>query len=123
MPPYKHCKPAEIAFQSHKNNFKAALAGADPNYPLAEWDRFIPQANITLNLLRNARVNPKQSAYSYIFGPFNFMATPLAPPGTKVIAHTNSQKRGSWELNSEIGWYVGPSLNHYRCVKVYFPRT
>ena len=92
MPPYKHCKPAERAVQTHENHFKAALAGADPNYPLAEWDRFIPQANITLNLLRNARVNPKLSAYSYIFGPFNFMATPLAPPGTKVIAHTNPQK-------------------------------
>ena len=23
----------------------------------------------------------------------------------------------------EIWWYIGPSMNHYRCVKCYFPRA
>ena len=57
-----------------------------------------------------------------MFGGFNFAATPLAPPGTKTVAHIKSNKRKTWELNGETGWYAGPSMNHYRCVKWYFPR-
>ena len=95
----------------------------NPNFPLSEWDRLFEQANITLNLLRVARINPKLSAYTYIFGEFNFLATPLAPPGTKIVTHIKPNNRGTWELNGEVGWYVGPSMRHYRCVKCYFPRT
>ena len=79
--------------------------------------------NITLNLLRTSRGNPKLSAYAYIFGNYDFSATPMAPPGTKVVAHTSPDNRGSWELNGEVGWYVGPELEHYRCVEIYFPKT
>ena len=51
------------------------------------------------------------------------MTTLLVPPGTKVMAHIHPDKRGSWELNGEVGWYVGPALNHYYCLEVYFLRT
>ena len=122
--PYKHRNnQAERAIQTYKSHLKSGLAGADPQFPLSEWDRFIPQCNITLNLLRKARVNPKLSAYAYMHGNFNFNSTPMAPPGTKVLIHQHPDKRGSYELNGEPGWYVGPSLNHYRCVQCYVPRT
>ena len=122
--PYKHRNnKAERAIRIFKSHFKSCLATTDPKFPLAEWDRLIPQANITLNLLRSSRCNPKLSAYSYIFGTFNFRATPMAPPGTKVVAHVHPSKRGSWDLNAEVGWYVGPSMKHYRCVDCYFPRS
>ena len=74
----------------------------------------IPQANITLNLLRNTRLNPKLSAYTYIYSQFNFLATPIAPPRTKVVAYISLQKRATWELNREVGWYVEPLIDHYR---------
>ena len=124
VPPNSHRQNlAERAIQTWKNHFKAGLASTDPKFPLTEWDRLIPQANITLNLLRTSRTNPALSAYASIYGNFNFAATPLAPPGTKVIVHVDPSVRGSWELNGEQGWYVGPALNHYRCVTCYFPRT
>ena len=124
VPPYSHKRNlAERAIQTWKNHFKAGLASLNPNFPLSEWDRLLHQANITLNLLRSSRSNPKISAYTYIFGEFNFLATPLAPPGTKIVTHIKSGKRGTWELNGEVGWYVGPSMQHYRCVECYFPRT
>jgi len=123
VPPYKHRNNlAERAIQTFKKHLKAALAGADPNFPLSEWDRLISQANITLNLLRSSRTNPRLSAHAYIFGEFNFNATPLAPPGTKIVAFISPEKRATWELNGEVGWYVGPSMHHYRCVQCYFPR-
>ena len=95
----------------------------DPNFPLNQWDRLLEQGNITLNLLRASRSNPNLSAYAFIHGNFNFQATPLAPTGTKVVAHVKPDARGSWELNGEPGWYVGPALQHYRCVTCYFPKS
>ena len=68
VPPYSHRRNiAERSIQTYKSYFKAGLATADPNFPLSEWDRLIPQANITLNLLRSARSNPALSAYAYIY--------------------------------------------------------
>ena len=90
---------------------------------MAQWDRLIAQAVITLNLLRSARCNPKISAYTYLFGEFDFNATPLAPPGTRVVAHNKPAVRGTWAPNGEDAWYIGPSLEHYRCVHCYFPST
>ena len=95
----------------------------DPNFPLSEWDLILPQANITLNLLQNAHSNPNLSAYAYMHGNFNFTTTPLALPGTKVVSHIDTSQRETWDLNGKVGWYIGPALNHYRCVTCYFPRT
>ena len=102
---------------------KEGLATVDPNFPLNEWDRLQEQGNITLNLLRASRSNPKLSLYAFIHDKFNFQATPLAPPGTKVVAHVKPNARGSWKLNGEPGWYVGPALQHYRCVTCYYPKS
>ena len=73
---------------------------------------------IILNLLRASRTNNKLSAYAYLFGNLNFNTTPMAQPGTKVVAHLKPEQRKSWDPHGNNGWYVGPSLEHYRCVKV-----
>ena len=65
----------------------AGLALLDPNFPMREWDRLLPQAEQTLNLLRVARAKPKLSVYAYIFGHFDWNTTPLVPPGIRVLAH------------------------------------
>ena len=51
-----------------------------------------------------------------MYGEFNFRATPMAPSGIKIVAHIDSSARGTWDLNGEQGWCIGPSLHHYRCV-------
>lgn len=109
--------------QTYKSYFKSGLVGTDLNFPLFEWDKLMPQANITLNLLRASRSNPKLSAHARMHGNFNFQSTPMAPLGTKVIIHAHPDKRGSWELNGQPGWYAGPSPNHYRCAQCFTPRT
>ena len=58
-----------------------------------------------------------------MFGEFDFAATPLAPPRTKIVAHIKSGQNFKWELSGEVGWYVDPSIQHYRCVRCYFPCT
>jgi len=87
---------AERAIQTFKNHFLAGLASCNPKFPLREWDRLIPQAVITLNLLRNARLNPKLSSYSFLFGPYDFKKYPLMPPGTEVVVHSKPSNQESF---------------------------
>ena len=82
----------------------------------------IPQAELTLNLQRNARANLNLSAWDH-FGVFTFNTTPIAPVGTKVLAHVKPKQRQPWGFHGEDAWYIGPSLDHYRCVQCYVPRT
>ena len=67
MPPHIHRRnSAERAIQTFKNHFIAGLASIDPNFPLSNWCRLLPQAELTLNLLRPSRLNPKLSAYAQL---------------------------------------------------------
>ena len=65
-------------------------------HPLYEWDILMEQAIITLNLLRSARLNSKLSAYAFMFSEFDYNKTPIAPPWTKILAHTNSSNCITW---------------------------
>ena len=68
-------------------------------------------------------MNPKISEYSQLFGHFDFNATPLVPPGTKVIIHTEPAKQASWVMHRKESWYVGPSVSHYCCIRCFLPKT
>jgi hypothetical protein len=60
------------------------------------WDRILPQAVMTLNMLRTSRTNPKLSAATHIFGQQYFNRAPLVPPETRIIAHETPGKRKTW---------------------------
>ena len=79
---------------------------------MSEWDRIIPQSNITLDLLQSSRANRKLSAYACIHGALNFQATPMALLGTRVIVHTNPDNKSFWDINGQHGWYIGLDLDH-----------
>ena len=123
-PPHIHRRnAAERAIRTFKNHLIAGLCTVDANFPLHLWDRLLPQACITLNLLRTSRINPKLSAYAQVYGNFDFNRTPLAPPGTKAIIHEKPSQRKSWDKHGQLGWYIGPAMEHYRCYKVYVNKT
>ena len=124
VPPHIHRRnSAERAIQTFKNHFIAGLASTDPNFPLSNWCRLLPQAELTLNLLRPSRLNPKLSAYAQLEGAFDFNRTPLAPPGTRVIVHEKPNQRRTWAPHGIDGWYIGPALDHYQCYRVWIPST
>lgn len=114
--------PVERAIQTWKDHFLAVLASVHPDFPMAEWDRIIPQCNITLNLLRASQIHPQLSSYASVFGNFNFNRTPLAPPGTKIVFHNKATQRASWAFHGQEGWYIGPAMDHYRNITGYFPK-
>ena len=86
FPPHVHRRNAtERAIQTWKNHFCLGPATCDPKFvPLTEWDLLVPQADITLNLLRSSRRQPNLSAYACLNGNFDFNQSPLAPPGTHI---------------------------------------
>jgi hypothetical protein len=63
VPPHNHqANAAEQAIATFKEHFIAALATVNQLCPLQLWDEFLPQVELTLNMLRFSRCNPKISA-------------------------------------------------------------
>ena len=114
---------AERAIRTFKNHFIAGLCSTDRNFPLHLWDRLLPQALLSLNLLRSSRINPKLSAWAQVHGAFDFNRTPLAPPGTRVLIHEPSTVRETWAPHAVEGWYLGPAPLHYRCYTIWADAT
>ena len=56
-------------------------------------------------------------------GNYDFNATPLAPPDTKVLISDKPPKRGTFGLHGIYVWYIGPSIEYYMCYNCYIPAT
>jgi hypothetical protein len=63
------------------------------------------------------------SAYAQLNGHFDFNRTPLAPAGTRIIAHEKPDQRASWDPHGLDGYYLGPALDHNRCYQVHITKT
>jgi hypothetical protein len=70
---------AENAIQTFKDHFIAILCGADKSLPLNLWDRLLPQAEHTLNMLWPSQMTPTISAYPYLWKQHDYKANPFAP--------------------------------------------
>jgi hypothetical protein len=114
---------AERAVRTFKNHFIAGLCSTNPRFPVSLWDKLLPQAVLTLNLLRTSRLNPNLSAHAQIFGLFDYNKTPLAPPGTRALIFEDPDTRQSWAPHGKEAWYIGPAMEHYRCYTFYIPET
>jgi hypothetical protein len=124
VPPHCHrCNAAERAIRTFKEHFFAGLSSVDPTFPLHLWDRLLPQAEITLNLLRTSRLHPQLSAASHFHGLMDYNKTAFAPPGCKIIAHKKPGNRRTWAPHGQHGYSLGPAMHHYRCQNVYISST
>ena len=116
VPPHIHRRnTAERAIRTFKAHFLSVLAGVSGSFPKYLWDLLLPQTELTLNLLRQANLDPTKSAWEFFNGTFNYDATPLGPLGIDVLIHKKSTTRNSWDFRSKEGWNVGVALDHYRC--------
>jgi hypothetical protein len=124
VPPHCHrCNAAERAIHTFKEHFVAGLDSMDPDFPLHLWDRLVPQAEMTLNLLRKSRRHPQLSSAEYYHGMVDYNKTAFAPPGCKIIAHKNPSQRRTWAPHGQHGYSLGPVMHHYRCQHVYISST
>jgi hypothetical protein len=124
VPPRCHRHNAsERAIRTFRENFVAGLASVDPDFPLHLWDRLLPQAEMTLNLLRKSRQHPQLSAAAHYHGMVDYNKNDFAPPGCKIIAHINPSQRRTWAPHGQHGYSLGPDMHHYRCQNVYISST
>ena len=124
VPPNLHRRNvAERAIRTFKAYFLAVLAGLYPNFPKFMWDNLLIQTELNINLLRQATLNPSMSTWEYFNRAFDYTATPLGPIGCKIIIHTTSNKRKSWDQRGREGFSVGPALQHYRCIQAIDSKT
>jgi hypothetical protein len=119
VPPFtKRSNKAERAIQTFKRDFIAILADNHPSIPINFWHERIPQAKITLNMLRAFADQPNISAYHGIHRkPYDFLSHPLAPCDTLIVLHNSI--RETWDNFGHIGFYLGPASSHdrsYRCL-------
>jgi hypothetical protein len=70
-------------------------------------------------MLRQARVAPTVSAYTYLWGQHDYNANPFAPLGCKVKAHIMPEVRKTWAAHTASGYYIRNAWEHYRCHQVY----
>jgi hypothetical protein len=105
----------------------AGLSSVDPTFPLHFFDRLLrqllPQAEITLNLLRTSRLHPQLSAASHFHGLVDYNKTAFSPAGCKVSAHKKPGKRRTWAPHGQHGYSLGPAMHHYWCQNVYISST
>jgi hypothetical protein len=124
VPPGNHrANSAERAIRTFSNHFVATLATTDPSFPLGAWDLLIPQAEMTLNLMRPSKVTKHISAWSQLHGAYSFDAHPMAPPGAKVTVHERPQSRPAYGVHGVDGYYVAPAMQHYRSYEIFLPST
>ena len=119
VPPNTHrSNAAECAVRTFKAHFISILAGVAPDFPRNLWDLLLPQTELTLNLLRQATLDPSRSVWSYFHGSFNYDATPIRPLGCDIIAHKKKGTRHSWDFRNVSVWDVGVVLQPYCCHKI-----
>jgi hypothetical protein len=121
-----HChrrNAAERAIRNFKEHFVVGLSSVDPTFPLHFWDRLLPQAEITLNLLPTSILHPQLSTAAHFHRLVDYNKTALAPPGCKIIAHEKPGKRRTWAPHGQHGYSLGPVMHHYRCQNEYISST
>jgi hypothetical protein len=124
VPPHCHLRnAAERSIQTFKEHFVAGVSSVDPAFPLHLWDRLLPQAEITLNLLRTSRLHPQLSTAAHFHGLVDYNKPAFAPPGCKIIAHDKPGKRRTWAPHGQHRYSLGPAMHHCRCQNVYISAT
>jgi hypothetical protein len=109
--------------RNFKENFVAGLSSVVPSFALHLWDRLLPQAEITLNLLRTSRLHTQLSAAAHFHGLIDYNKTAFAPPGCKIIAHERPGNRRTGAPHGQHGYSLVPAMHHYRCQNVYIFST
>jgi hypothetical protein len=85
VPPHCHRRnAAERDIRTFKEHFMAGLASVDPYFPMHLWHSLLPQAEITLNLLRTSRLHPQLSAAAHFHGQILLQQNSICPTKLKT---------------------------------------
>jgi hypothetical protein len=117
VPPHNHrVNAAEHVIATFKEHNISALTTVDKDCPLQLWDNFLPQVELTLNLIQFSRRDPTKLANEEVNGKFDYNKTPLAPLGTKGLVYDDPMVQASWAPHGTDAYYMGPALKYYHCL-------
>jgi hypothetical protein len=88
------------------------------NFPLHLWEKFLPQALISLNLLQGSLMNPQLSAHAHLYGAFDYNCTLMDPHGIRVLVNKKSDP-------TALGLHIPSTAasKHCRCYRVWVRET
>jgi len=90
VPPGNHRQNiAERGIQTFKAHMISIANGVSDDCPIRLWCQFVPQAELTLNLLRQSNITPKISAFAHVHGHHDYMRDPFAPIGCAIENMSN----------------------------------
>ena len=122
--PHNHrVNAAERAIQTLKNHLIAGLSTWDASFPSLLWNKIVPQAQDSINMLRTSRVHPRLLAYSVLEGIHDFNRHPWALLGTRGTIFNPPETRTSFGPHAIDAWYIGPAPQHYCCYNFFLPST
>jgi hypothetical protein len=91
VPPGNHRQNiSERGIQTFKSHLISIVNGVSDDCPIKLWCQFVPQAELTLNLLRQSNIMPAISD-----GHHDYMRHPFAPIGCAVEIHVKPENRGT----------------------------
>ena len=94
---------AEVAIRNFKAHFLSILAGVADDFPKLLRNQLLPQAKITIDLLRQSNTTLSVSAYAHLSGLFDHNKMPLAPMECVVQIHEKTDKHRTWLYYSGDG--------------------
>jgi hypothetical protein len=99
----------------------AGIATCEEDFPLKLWDRLLPQAELTLNLLQRSRINPKLSAWEQIHGHFDYNRTPFGSTRNQSSDPRDTRQKGNVvrPCDRRMVYRPGSAFNHYQLHTVY----
>ena len=80
-------------------------------------------SNYGINWHRKSRTHSTYSGHRESTRIYPWDRYPLAPPGCKAVIYEAPAVRGSWASRGTDAWYLGPSIDHYRCNLYFVPET
>ena len=111
---HAHCARYRGCHQSLQKQILSIIAVVSTDFPMHQWERLLPQAELTLNLIWKYNTTPTVLAYSSMFGPLDYNIMALSPMGCAVLIYENSNARASWDNHAVYSWYLYISPEHYR---------
>ena len=124
VPPVTHrINTAEVEISFLKAHLLSVFEGTVQYFPPSLWDRLLPQAKITINLLHKCNAIPIVSAYAHLSGPFDYNKIPLVPMGISVKVHKKTDKRGTRVYHIFNGWYLSTSPEYYQTHRCHIKST
>jgi hypothetical protein len=122
VPPHCHRSNfAERAIRTFKEHFVAGLSSVDPSFPMHLWDRLLPQAEITLNLLRTSRLHPQLSAAAHYHGLVDYNNNSFFSARMQNHCTRETRKSTNWGPSRAawiLTWSRHASLPVSKCIHI-----